>query len=141
MALRVAGSSLRRRFAWTLVSAAAIAAVSLVWIVVYSATKKQVLGPPTNVAKADGAKAGTIESSGGTSADDQHQDLAATENRGEQPLGPKPAGDFHSPRYGYEVRLAGTAWVHWENLAEVVPEAEWGAVEGLRPLPGDPTGA
>ncbi len=45
MAMRAAGSTLRRRFAWTFVSAAAIVSVSLVWIGVYSATKKQVLGP------------------------------------------------------------------------------------------------
>ena len=128
MAMRAAGSSLRRRFAWTFASAAAIAAVSLVWIVVYNATKKQVLGPTTNVAKADGAKAGTIEPANEKSTDEQHRELAAAEKHSEQPPGPKPAGDFHSPRYGYEVTLAGTAWVRWENLAEVAPEAEWGAL-------------
>jgi tetratricopeptide (TPR) repeat protein len=46
------------------------------------------------------------------------------------PPGPKPAGDFHSARHGYTVSLNGTPWTRWENLAEVVPEAEWGALLG-----------
>ena len=99
-------------------SAIAIALVSLVWIIVYSATKKQMLHPNVEVAQAGNSKSSAAESP----APDASHETA------DQPPGPKPAGDFHSPRFGYAVKLADTPWVRWENLAEVVPEAEWGAL-------------
>src|SRR5690606_24123683 len=48
------------------------------------------------------------------------------------PPGPKPAGNFHSDRYGYTVALEGTPWVRWENFDETVREAEFGALLGER---------
>lgn len=44
--------------------------------------------------------------------------------------GRKPIEDFYSSRYGYRVRLKGTPWQRWENLAEVMPDAEFGAMMG-----------
>jgi hypothetical protein len=41
-----------------------------------------------------------------------------------------PIEDFHSPRHGYTLRLAGTRWQPWDNLREVLPDAEFGAMIG-----------
>jgi hypothetical protein len=41
-----------------------------------------------------------------------------------------PIDDFHSPRHGYALRLAGTLWQPWDNLREVLPDAEFGATIG-----------
>jgi len=61
-----------------------------------------------------------------TGSDKSDQPLA----RVEQMTGTKPAGDFHSARYGYTVALEGTRWTRWEDLSQIVPEAEWGALLG-----------
>ena len=57
---------------------------------------------------------------------------SADASTSDSPRHAKPAGDFHSPRYGYKVNLSGTPWTQWESLPEVVPEAEWGALLGER---------
>jgi predicted Zn-dependent protease len=44
--------------------------------------------------------------------------------------GGKPIEDFHSPRHGYTLRLAGTNWQPWDNLRELLPDAECGAMIG-----------
>src|SRR5690606_41382341 len=112
MARRSASSSLRRRFAWTFGSAAVVAIVSLISLVVYKASKQQLDAAKQNqiaqqaeaVAPPDGAQAGA----GGVAP---------------APLpGPKAAGNFHSDRYGYGVALEGTPWVRWENQ---IGRASW----------------
>jgi tetratricopeptide (TPR) repeat protein/transglutaminase-like putative cysteine protease len=42
----------------------------------------------------------------------------------------RPADEHRSPRFGYRIALDRDLWHRWENLAEVVPEAEWGALAG-----------
>ncbi len=41
-----------------------------------------------------------------------------------------PLHAFVSPRYGYSVDLSDTPWQPWENVREVAPDAEFGAVAG-----------
>jgi tetratricopeptide (TPR) repeat protein len=147
MAIRNPSSTLRRRLAWTLCTAGLIGLVSVVSIVVFRA-------PSRDVAKATPAahEAGVVDTTATEkqAADSTEQPRLAVDGNSTPPAvhptidgnvlpasavlpgnsttGPKPAGDFHSPRYGYSVSLAGTPWARWENLAEVVPEAEWGAL-------------
>ncbi len=114
MATRSGSSSLRRRSIWTLASALFITFVSVVSITAYRSARKL---PLVSIAGSPQGNSDTAESGANTDAP-------------EHLSGPKPAGTFHSPRYGYSVNLADTPWVRWENLAEVVPEAEWGALVG-----------
>ena len=39
-------------------------------------------------------------------------------------------GDYASDRYGYRIRLDGSGWVPWTNLAEQYPEADFGGFYG-----------
>ena len=147
MAIRNPSSTLRRRLAWTLCTAGLIGLVSVVSIIVFRA-------PSRDMAKATSAahEAGVIDTTATEkqAADSTEQPRPGADDSSTPPAvhstidgnvlpasavlpgnsttGPKPAGDFHSPRYGYSVSLAGTSWARWENLAEVVPEAEWGAL-------------
>ncbi len=125
MATHSTSPSLRRRFIWTIVSVVLFAAVSTVWIVVYQTTKTQLAQPVI------------AESNSPPSIDNPDDPLASTNTKpihnpavadAPRANGPKAAGNFHSSRYGYTVSLDGTAWHRWEDLAEIVPEAEWGAL-------------
>ena len=113
MTTRSASSSLRRRIIWTAALAAIITFVSVVSIVAYRTAQREVLGP------AD-------QQSGGNAASVAEQPAKASENRAAANQTPA----FHSPQFGYSVRLAESSWVPWGDLAEVVPEAEWGALLG-----------
>ncbi|HTQ40673.1 MAG TPA: hypothetical protein VMJ32_16745 [Pirellulales bacterium] len=149
MATRRKYTSLRGRFAWTLASAAAIGLVSLVSIVLYRSRKpaeheepgllataapqpdaEQAISSPAPSAKFDAVQAVATDGSN----DNRHGDKSpysvqmASGEFVEQTPGSIPAGNFHSPRYGYSVTLNGTNWTRWDDLAAVVPEAEWGAL-------------
>ncbi|MCC7083875.1 MAG: tetratricopeptide repeat protein [Pirellulales bacterium] len=128
-ATRTSSPSLRRRLAWTLASVALIALVSLVTV---SLSQHQARPPVPLVIKAPREPTGAA-------VRNEAVKPAANENRkgprgevavADLPPGPKPAGKFHSAWYGYTVALSGTEWSRWENLGEVVPEAEWGALLG-----------
>ena len=132
MATRSAASSLRKRLIWTLVSASIIALVSVAAIVVYRTTK---IGPegPIAVATSDersGENVGIKPNSGATASTDRKAEPVASGNANQTSTATisKPAGDFHSSRYGYTVALDGTPWTRWEGLAEIVPDAECGAL-------------
>ena len=107
MTTRPASSSLRRRFIWTAAVAAIVALVSVVAIVAYRTAQREVLGSPD-----------------GQSADD-----SAKMQQAGAPAAGKSA-DLRSPQFGYSVRLAGSPWTAWADLAEVVPEAEYGTLIG-----------
>ncbi len=120
MATRFASPSLRRRFAWTLASIAAIGLVSGVSMTIYRQARN---APP---APAVAAVPEVKPVNAAEKKTDQKTDRQPTQP--EPPPGPKLAGDFHSARYGYTVALEGTQWSRWEDLAQIVPEAEWGAL-------------
>jgi hypothetical protein len=46
----------------------------------------------------------------------------------EQVPGTVPAGNFRSPRFGYQVTLGGTRWMRWSDLSAIMPDAEFGAL-------------
>jgi tetratricopeptide (TPR) repeat protein len=105
MTTRLASSSLRSRFIWTGAVVAIIALVSAVAIVAYRTAQREVLGSPEGRSTDVAAKPVL----GGLAAASQ-------------------SADFHSRQFGYGVRLAGSSWTAWDDLAEVVPEAEFGAL-------------
>jgi tetratricopeptide (TPR) repeat protein len=105
MTTRPSSSSLRRRFIWTGAVVAIIALVSAVAIVAYRTAQREVLGSPDGKSTDVAAK----PVSGGSTAASQ-------------------SADFHSPQFGYGVRLAGSSWAAWDDLAEVVPEADFGGL-------------
>ncbi len=154
MATRRTAPSLKRRLAWTLASVAMIGLISLISIVYRSKkplenqepglltnaeTQSEVdhalpLNQPT--AKSTVVQAVAVESSeqsrhvNNLAEADAHHDSSVTTSGAfvEQTPGLVPAGNFHSPHYGYHVNLSGMAWTHWDDLTAVVPEAEWGAL-------------
>jgi tetratricopeptide (TPR) repeat protein len=105
MTTRLASSSLRSRFIWTGAVVAIIALVSGVAIVAYRTAQREVLGSPEG----------------------RSTDVAARPVPGGSPAASQPA-DFHSRQFGYSMRLAGSSWAAWNDLAEIVPEAEFGAL-------------
>src|SRR5262245_64627574 len=105
MTTRLASSSLRSRFIWTGAVIAIIALVSVVAIVAYRTAQREVLGSPEG----------------------RSTDVAAKPALGGSPAVSQTA-DFHSRQFGYSVRPAGSSWTPWEDLTEVVPEAEFGAL-------------
>ncbi len=120
MAIRSRSSSLRRHFAWTLVTVASIGIVSVVSMAIYRHSKKAEVAPEVAVqpAAANGDSAGKIT---------EQTAAASTDVRGTI-SGAKLAGDFHSAKFGYKISLDGLPWTRWEDLAQVLPEAEWGAL-------------
>jgi hypothetical protein len=153
MARRAKTTSLKRRFAWTLSSAAMIGLVSLVSIVSYRSTQKSSVNQEPGRLVADAAQpipeidntpasersdvnSRVVQAIAFEGSSDPHGSSDARrvvrpvsgEQFVEQTPGIVPAGNFHSPRYGYSVSLAGTAWTRWDDLTSVVPGAEWGAL-------------
>jgi Flp pilus assembly protein TadD len=126
MAIR-SSSSLRRHFIWTIVSVVLVAAISIIWIAVYQATKSQLAQPAIVGNNSQGVPLVEHPDNKAPLATDEptHDSAVAKAPR---TSGAKPVGTFHSPRYGYTVSLEGTVWQRWEDLAEIVPEAEWGAL-------------
>src|SRR5262249_55331969 len=112
MTTRSASSSLRRRFFWTIASAAIIALISLVAIVAYRTAQRGVLGAD------DGKPGSDITATAARKADEASDNRPPTDRQ----------AVFRSPQFGYSVSLAGSSWRPWDDLAEVVPEAEWGAL-------------
>ena len=105
MTTRPTSSSLRRRFIWTGAVAAIIALVSAVAIVAYRTAQREVLGSPEG----------------------KSTDVSAKPAVGGLPAA-KPIRGLPFAQFGYSVRLAGSSWTAWDDLAEVVPEAEFGAL-------------
>src|SRR5262245_37733739 len=106
MATRSTPSSLSRRFIWTIISVVLVATVSVVWIVVYQTTKNQLVQP--DVAENNTRSPPLIDSPDDPPAPANEKPLhnpvvADAPHRN----GPKPAGSFHSSRYGYAVSLDG----------------------------------
>ncbi|HZZ27941.1 MAG TPA: hypothetical protein VFE46_08035 [Pirellulales bacterium] len=151
MATRRKSTSLKRRFAWTLASAATIGLVSVASIFMYHAKQPAEQQEPGLLAAVDAqaidgdsasstapaAKFDVVpavaleEASGNPRAADKQYTVAPTSAVFvEQTPGAFPAGNFHSPRYGYSVTLNGTGWTRWDDLAQVVSAAEWGALLG-----------
>src|SRR5262249_22096244 len=130
MATRTKSTSLRRRFAWTIGSATAIAVVSLVSIIIYRAQTPPALNePPALLADVDPpheveprvpqtatpptpqvVQASPTEEikPPDIPANALHIDPPLVSAFVEQTPGASPAGNFHSQRYGYAVSLAGT---------------------------------
>lgn len=113
MANRSGSSSLRHRFLWTIAVASLIAIGSVVAVVLQRAPSGEER-PPVLAVAAPG--------------EGPPRQVAGAEQPVDQPPGPKPAGEYFSPRFSYSVELSGTPWKRWESLAELVPEADWGAL-------------
>jgi hypothetical protein len=149
MAARRKFTSLRGRFAWTLAVAASISLVSLVSIVLYRArkpieqpgaeslvtTESQAADENAAPLVAPSAKFGVVQAvavEGNNNGPRLGNFDRAVQPAGgefvEQTPGSVPASNFHSSRYGYSLMLNGTAWTRWDDLSQVVPEAECGAL-------------
>ena len=157
VATHSASSSLRQRLIWTLAAVGIVVLISVAAIVAYYMAKFAPTGPVA-VAPADQSDRTATAHHSGTSAkinsnettnssassDSVDENIAAVPAKLE-PVpadgvnnsgvvlaaawnSPKPAGDFHSAKFGYAVALSGTPWTRWENLADVVPDAEFGAL-------------
>lgn len=85
-------------------------------------------GEPSGRFKVVQASAVDIADDSPGAGDSHHAVRTASGEFVEQIPGAVPAGNFHSPRYGYTVALAGTRWTRWDDLATVAPAAEWGAL-------------
>ncbi|HEY2882523.1 MAG TPA: tetratricopeptide repeat protein [Pirellulales bacterium] len=119
---------MQRRFIWTLSCITIVALVSAVSMAVYRAKPAGDVGKP--VARTASGLAGAAATDSHTAGDNTAERAATgdSETTVDKPTAAKPAGDFHSARFGYSLNLAGTPWTHWESLSEVAPEAEWGAL-------------
>jgi Tfp pilus assembly protein PilF len=111
MATRVASPSLRGRFKWIVACAVAIALVSWVGILIYRSAGR--------TAEEQVANAGSASAP----ADEKHSTPPASNAETQTSAG----SDFSSP-YGYKVAFAGTEWARSDDLAAVVPAAEFGAL-------------
>jgi len=87
--------------------AAIIALVSGVAIVAYRTAQREVLGSPEG--KSTDVAVNTQPAQGASPAASQ-------------------SADFHSRQFGYSVRLAGSHWTPWDDVADIVPDAELGAL-------------
>ena len=133
--------------AWTLCTAGLIGLVSVVSIIVFRAPSREVAkvipaAQETGVAETTATENRAAESKEQPrpAADGSSTPRPSIQRSTEMFYLPAPCcratrsrvqsqrGIFIRRRYGYSVSLAGTSWVRWENLAEVVPEAEWGAL-------------
>src|SRR5262245_43834853 len=111
MATRVASPSLRGRFKLMLACALAFGLISWIGIVVYRTSPR---GAENRVADAE------ANQPEGAPEQPSEKNSAAD--------GPaKSVGDFTS-RYGYRISLGGTDWARWDDLALIMPEAEFGAL-------------
>jgi Flp pilus assembly protein TadD len=132
MATRVAFPSLRGRFKWIVACTVAIALISIVSIALYYspqpandqvATDRAV--KPANEIPADPEPAKVDDAPSGEKSRPARNQATVANYTAEAAV--KPAGDFTS-RYGYKVSFAGTDWKHWDNLPQLVPAAEFGAL-------------
>jgi tetratricopeptide (TPR) repeat protein len=111
MATRVASPSLRGRFKWIVACAVAIALVSWVGILIYRSVGRTA---EEQVANANLTSEPT---------DEKHSSPPASNAEPQTTAG----SDFASP-HGYKIAFAGTDWARSDDLAAVVPAAEFGAL-------------
>ena len=150
MATRTKTTSLKRRFIWTLACAATIGLVSWVSIISSRSAKHPaenqepalLADVDTDTSAADEAaraerskqfkvvQTAAIETADDRtlSGDDRQTSQTADGSFVEQVPGTVPAGNFRSPRFGYQVTLSGTRWTRWSDLPAIMPDAEFGAL-------------